>query len=203
MPLIDTSKPIGFLKDGIEYTDKEVRVLYKNIAFPKIMKNIEIGYTDVYPSIMPTPTTNLKRVIRNGTEIDDLGNTVQAWVEVDMFTSDLLDEGGVTVLKTIAEQETEYLAKLELDTLVATKIRLKNMYLATVDTKLKELDYDSLATVKLWADDTTFGTEATRIITWYKAIIAMNHQLIADVTNQAVSVPTDEEYQDMINSVGY
>ena len=76
--------------------------------------------------------------------------------------------------------------------------KFKSMYLAHVDAKLKELDYDSLATVKLWADDATFGTEATRILNWYKAIIAMNYELI----NSGV-MPTEEEYQTMLEGVTY
>lgn len=77
----------------------------------------------------------------------------------------------------------------------------KSMYLATVDAKLKAMDYDSLATVKLWADDATFGAEAIRILTWYKAIIAMNYQLLNDVGAGTIPMPTEVEYQAMIDGV--
>lgn len=79
--------------------------------------------------------------------------------------------------------------------------RFKQMYLARVDAKLKELDYDSLATVKLWEGDATFGAEATRILNWYKAIITMNYQLIDDVTAGTVTMPTEAEYQAMLDAV--
>lgn len=72
----------------------------------------------------------------------------------------------------------------------------KSLYLGVVQAKLDELDYDSLATVKLWEGDTTFGTEATKILTWYKGIIAKNYALLA------AGVPlTDEEYLAEIASV--
>lgn len=72
----------------------------------------------------------------------------------------------------------------------------KSLYLGIVQSKLDELDYDSLATVKLWEGDATFGAEATRILTWYKAIILKNYQLLA------AGVPmTDEEYLASINAI--
>ena len=66
---------------------------------------------------------------------------------------------------------------------------LKTLYLGVVNAKLKELDYDSLATVKLWEGDPSFGAEATKILTWYKAIITYNYSLIT-----AGTIPTDEAY---------
>ena len=79
----------------------------------------------------------------------------------------------------------------------------KSLYLGVIYTKLKELDYDSLATVKLWTDDATFGTEAMRIINWYKAIIAKNYQLMTDVqrTTNPLPIPTDAEYLAMIEAI--
>lgn len=77
----------------------------------------------------------------------------------------------------------------------------KSMYLATVDAKLKELDYDSLATVKLWADDVDYGVDATRILTWYKNIIKMNYELLNNVSQGLSPMPTEIEYQAMIDGV--
>ena len=68
----------------------------------------------------------------------------------------------------------------------------KSLYLGIVNDKLKELDYDSLATVKLWEGDATFGAEATKILDWYKSIIAYNYGLLSTVTPD--NIPTDEEY---------
>jgi hypothetical protein len=65
----------------------------------------------------------------------------------------------------------------------------KGLYLQVVDTKLKELDYDSLATVKLWENDPTFGAEAAAILEWYKSIIVKNYELLT-----AGIILTDEEY---------
>ena len=70
----------------------------------------------------------------------------------------------------------------------------KNLYSSVVDNKLKELDYDSLATVKLWEGDTTFGVEASNILSWYKACIAKNYEILNAVNAGTRSIPTDEEY---------
>jgi len=80
--------------------------------------------------------------------------------------------------------------------IVALIANFKSLYLGIVDAKLKELDYDSLATVKLWEGDVGFGDEATQILTWYKAIIAKNYEIL----NSGV-VPTEAEYLDEINGI--
>jgi hypothetical protein len=70
----------------------------------------------------------------------------------------------------------------------------KALYMQVVQNKLNELDYDSLATVKLWEDDPTFGDEATAILSWYKAVITNNYELINKVESGEIIMPTDEEY---------
>ena len=72
----------------------------------------------------------------------------------------------------------------------------KTLYMGIIDAKLKELDYDSLATVKLWEGDATFGAEATRILDWYKAIINKNYELL-----NAGTLLTDDEYLAHINGI--
>ena len=74
----------------------------------------------------------------------------------------------------------------------------KSLYTGIVNAKLKELDYDSLATVKLWEGDATFGVEASRILTWYKSIISKNYELL----NAGVLL-TDAEYLAEINAVQF
>lgn len=68
-------------------------------------------------------------------------------------------------------------------------LHFKQLYLKVINDKLKELDYDSLATVKLWSDDVTFGVEATKILNWYKAVVSYNYALLT-----AGVIPTDEVY---------
>lgn len=77
----------------------------------------------------------------------------------------------------------------------------KRYYLGVVNAKLKELDYDSIATVNLWKDDATFGTEATAILTWYRSIIDVNYDILNNIENGtkyivdwADIIPTKEEY---------
>lgn len=74
-------------------------------------------------------------------------------------------------------------------TTTETIAHFKGLYLGVVNAKLAELDYDSLATVKLWEGDATFGAEATKILDWYKAVIAYNYGLLT-----AGTIPTDEAY---------
>ena len=112
--------------------------------------------------------------------------------------------GSTYTVQTDKVVKTYTVVEISLEEILkATQTKFKNKYLSYVDTKLKELDYDSLATVKLWEDDANYGAEATKILTWYKAIIAMNYQLITDVTSQVVPIPTDEEYQIMLEAIPF
>lgn len=88
--------------------ENEVRRAYPNTSIS--FSNLPDGLKSVLPTPKPAPSTSLKIVSRNGVTTDGLGNYVYAWIERDMFTADILDIDGVTVLKTIAEQEAEYLA---------------------------------------------------------------------------------------------
>ncbi len=72
-------------------------------------------------------------------------------------------------------------------------LKYKGYYLEVVNAKLKELDYDSLATVKLWENDSTFGIEANNILTWYKDLVEHNYQLVNNVKN-GLPIPTKEEF---------
>ena len=108
-----------YYKDNKEYSYREA----KNIVganFSDSNKNIEAilrdGFVVVMPTPKPTPTTNLKQVLRDGVIVDALGNTVMAWKEVDMF-NDYTDDDGILVTKL--EQEQVYLAKLAEDAIKA------------------------------------------------------------------------------------
>ena len=69
----------------------------------------------------------------------------------------------------------------------------KGLYLDIFNAKLKELDYDSIATVQAWMSDATFGAEATKIMTWYKALITKNYVILNEAKASGI-IPTDEEY---------
>ena len=109
-----------YYRNNKEYSYREAKDIV-GANFSDSNKNIEAilrdGFVVVMPTPKPTPTTELKQVIRDGVTIDALGNTVMAWKEVDMFTSDLVEDG--VVIKTIAEQEADYLAKLAEDAIKA------------------------------------------------------------------------------------
>ena len=76
----------------------------------------------------------------------------------------------------------------------ATIALFKQAYMSEVDKVLLAKDYDSLTTVKLWENDTTFGTEATAILDWYKSVIATNYQILNDVQSGVRTMPTMDEY---------
>ena len=90
---------------------------------------------------------------------------------------------------TAGQEPQELLMALAYKTPEETVAHLKSLYLGVVDAKLKELDYDSLATVKLWEDDPAFGAEASKILAWYKSIIAYNYSLLTSGV-----IPSDEDY---------
>jgi len=84
----------------------------------------------------------------------------------------------------------------------------KVLYLKVISDKLEVLKYDSLTTVKLWEGDADFGTEASKILNWYKNIINKNI-LIEDTVKAGEKfktawvnvIPTDDEYLAEINAI--
>ena len=106
-------------KDGISKQYRELKREY-NLNFKEQGKCIDALKRDGWVEVLPSPKPEcgeLETARRDGVELDTLGNTVMAWKEVDMFTSDLVEDG--VIIKTIAEQETEYLAKLAEDAIKA------------------------------------------------------------------------------------
>jgi len=86
-------------------SEKELRLRYPNVAFPKVLTDVPAPWVNVFPTPKPV-ITNLQKALQIGTEIDKLGNHVQVWVTSDKF-SDITVEGVTT---TKLEQETDYLA---------------------------------------------------------------------------------------------
>ena len=100
--------------DNTELTQGQVRQLHPNMSLPRVFNDSvceALGITPILETPKPTPSSLTKTVVRNGTTIDALGNTVQAWQEVDMFSDTTVD--GVTTTK--AEHEAVYLEKLKED----------------------------------------------------------------------------------------
>ena len=128
--------------------------------------------------------------------------TYEARKETTKVPSDWIP---ITVEEIKAEREA---AKTPDDIKNELIAKYKGLYLGIVDTKLKSLDYDSLATVKLWEGDATYGAEATQILTWYKNVIATNYGILTAIeasTKYNASwvdvIPTEEEYVAEINAV--
>jgi hypothetical protein len=136
-----------YYRDNKEYTTRElVATYYKGVSLPKGYDFTKDGASVVFPTPKPE-CGELERAVRDGVTTDANGNTVQKWKVVDMFTSDLLDEDGVTVLKTIAEQEAEYLAKLQTQE-IEQKI---NTFTTTIDNYIQSKidDYNNANGLKL------------------------------------------------------
>ena len=128
--------------------------------------------------------------------------SIQARKETTKVPSDWIP---ITVEEIKADREA---AKTPDDIKNELIAKYKGLYLGIVDGKLKSLDYDSLATVKLWEGDATYGAEATQILTWYKNVIATNYGILTAIeasTKYNASwvdvIPTEEEYVAEINAV--
>ena len=101
----------------------------------------------------------------------------------------LLEDSSVVTQSVVDVALVEQKAEFDKRTQEATIAHFKQLYLKVIADKLKELDYDSMTTVKLWEGDATFGAEATKILDWNKTVIAYNYNLITSGT-----IPTDEVY---------
>ena len=128
--------------------------------------------------------------------------TYEARSEATKVPSDWIP---ITIEEIKAEREA---AKTPDDIKNELIAKYKGLYLGIVDAKLESLDYDSLATVKLWEGDATYGAEATQILTWYKNVIATNYGILTAIeasTKYNASwvdvIPTEEEYVAEINAV--
>lgn len=128
-------------------------------------------------------TSNGRAVV--GTRED--GATVSYSIEAEEFKQWLLE--GNTPEPEDAPTPEQLLASLKAikDKAVADKLAL--------------MQYDSLTTVKLWADDAVYGTEATAILNWYKAVTSMSIKLENDVKAGTAPIPTEAEYKTMIEGV--
>ena len=112
------------LENGTPVNEEELYSVFhgNKISLPKPLNAqalIDNNITAVLETPKPQATSLLKRVTRNGEEIDTLGNVVQAWLEVDKF-SDTTDESGNLVTK--ASQEENYLTT-ELSTSKTNKLK--------------------------------------------------------------------------------
>ena len=88
-----------------------IRKSMPNTSLPRIWTEEICDFLGIDPVLeapAPTPSGECKSVGRNGVVQDANGNWVFAWVERDMF-SDYVNDEGVTVTK--AEQEQAYTAR--------------------------------------------------------------------------------------------
>lgn len=97
-----------FYKDGILYTENEIKSQNPNTSFPTPFNPTSLGFEVVFDTPKPE-TTELQVAYQDGTELDSKGNRVIKWSVRDMF-SDYIDSEGV--LHTKAEQEADYLYML-------------------------------------------------------------------------------------------
>ena len=168
-----------YYRNNKEYSYREAKDIV-GANFSDSNKNIEAilrdGFVAVMPTPRPTPTTELKQVLRDGVTIDALGNTVQAWKEVDMFTSDLVEDG--VVIKTIAEQETEYLAKLANDAIKAKILEGETYIKTTIEGVVDAFNtkygvkFDSIYNMAIYKDDMDYPlySQCSTLIKWQNSM---------------------------------
>ena len=96
---------------GAVKTQGEIRRSMPNTSLPRVWTAAicdSLGIDPVLAAPAPAPSGEYKVVVRNGVTQDANGNWVEAYVERDMF-SDYVNDEGVTVTK--AEQEQAYTAR--------------------------------------------------------------------------------------------
>jgi len=134
-----------------------------NTSLPRVWTSSicdSLGIDPVLEAPAPTPSGEYKSVSRNGVVQDALGNWVFAWVERDMF-SDYVNDEGVTVTK--AEQEQAYTATKDAEAATAAR--------ATRDGLIASCDWMA---IKAFEGGTAVSTE------W-----ATYRQALRDVSAQA------------------
>jgi len=148
---------------GAVNTQGEIRRSMPNTSLPRVwIADIceFLGIDPVLEAPAPTPSGEYKSVGRNGVVQDALGNWVFAWVERDMF-SDYVNDEGVTVTKT--EQEQAYTARKDAEAATAAR--------AERDKLIASCDWMA---IKAFEGGTTVSTE------W-----ATYRQALRDVSAQA------------------
>ena len=148
---------------GAVNTQGEIRRSMPNTSLPRVWTADICEFLGIDPVLAapaPAPSGEYKVVSRNGVVQDANGNWVEAYVERDMF-SDYVDEEGVTVTKT--EQEQAYTARKNEE--AATAVRAER------DKLIASCDWMA---IKAFEGGTTVSTE------W-----ATYRQALRDVSAQA------------------
>lgn len=188
---------ITYIYNGKEMSAREIKALNKNVSY---REPTQIGAVPVLVTIKPT-CGELERVTRDGVTTDANGNTVQAWKVVDMFTSDIELEDGI--VKTIAEQEHEYLAKKQADVIEQARAKLTAAIENLLNTKAIEYRYDDIKSARASAGVPLDGTEsaaeiaiyneALTLAKWDRAVWAKSTEIETDVLAGTRTMPTVEE----------
>ena len=165
----------AIIKDSIQvYTFNEKPKFQRGVlAYPLKAFDIIEGVVEVveFEDTAKPETTQLQQVVRAGVKTDANGNNMQAWRVVPMFTSDLLDEDGVTVLKTIAEQEAEYLANKAAQEAEEEAKLVETTIQTILNDSAKSRGYDSIISECSYATSTgAFGAEAQITVDWRDAV---------------------------------
>jgi len=148
---------------GAVNTQGEIRRSMPNTSLPRVWTSSicdSLGIDPVLAAPAPAPSGEYKVVSRNGVTQDANGNWVEAYVERDMF-SDYVNDEGVTVTK--AEQEQAYTARKNEE--AATAVRAER------DKLIASCDWMA---IKAFEGGTTVSTE------W-----ATYRQALRDVSAQA------------------
>jgi hypothetical protein len=107
---------------------------------------------------------------------------LKSWTEVESFIASAMAANKI-------ETPTE-------EPFIPTAEEYKEYYLEIFNAKLKELDYDSIATVNVWAAKigSKYYVQANGLSDWYIAIINKNEELLSNIKNEIIPIPTKEEY---------
>jgi hypothetical protein len=199
---------VTYLRDGKEFSYREAKEIV-DARFADVNKNIEAILRDGFVTVFPSPKPEcgeLERAVRDGITTDDNGNTVQAWKVVDMFNDyqaekkdvdgeQVYDADGSKVYYTVtkAEQEAEYLAKLQEQKVKATEQEIQNH----INEVVKDLGYDDENSIsKYLVSGNPFYDECSDISLWIGTV-----WVTAFTIQQQVLAGTREEPEDIISEL--
>jgi len=188
---------MNYIYQGKELSAREIKALNPNTVYKD---PTQVGAVP----ILPTPKGEcgeLERRVRDGVEIDGLGNTVEKWKTVPMFTADIELEDGT--IKTVAEQEHEYLTKKQADAIEQARAELTKAIENLLNTTAKEFRYDDIKSARASAGVPLDGTESDAEVAihnesltlakWDRAVWAKSTEIEAAVLAGTRTMPTVEE----------
>lgn len=178
-----------YYKDNQTYTESEIKALYPNTSFPSPFVAPE-EFSVIFDT--PNPTiTDLQVAYQDGTEVDALGNRVVKWTVSNKFTT--------------VEEENEYLLQKQTDAIANAIKSFTVMTTEYIESKVQAYneanglafkDIDAFAKYAMNPLSTHYVI-ANRFINYADAV----WNAVRVYQSTATAIPTQEEFQNILDSV--